>query len=269
MEKSETLVLFLLLSIGVTQANGDCSQNVNYYGPGWDTGRNGELTLTFPETANAWSIDVEFDRDVTGFDVWNGNGEALSDRKYRITNKEWNGNVLAGQSMTLGFQVKFGPGLGTPNIVSISVGDAAICGMNHGVINCRKNTGNVISFFLVEDNSEETGPPSTNTACSQSIEFYGEGWNTGRNGKLTLSFPETVDSWKVIVETDRDLTDLVFWSGIETRLSARKYEISNKHWNGNVMAGTTVELGFQMKFQEQPGPEITSVTFEGATCGRN
>lgn len=108
----------------------DCVDNVVFDGFGWDKGRNGAIFVTFPRTVFSWTMTIDFDSDVKQFQVWNGHTKKLDDGSFEIRDKGWNGDVDAGDTLELGFQIRFDNNGGPPpNIRAISLGSDYVCGL--------------------------------------------------------------------------------------------------------------------------------------------
>lgn len=76
---------------------------------------------------NKWTIDIEFDKDVTGLTFWNGNTKEINSKMYQVKNRGHNRKFADGEEVTLGFQVQFATDVGPPEIIRLSINDVELC----------------------------------------------------------------------------------------------------------------------------------------------
>ena len=77
------------------------------HGHSWQQGQQGSLDLTFPQAVSSWEIEVQFDKPLDRLDFYEGQVTKIDATTYRISNKNYNGQQAAGNSLKLGWQAAF------------------------------------------------------------------------------------------------------------------------------------------------------------------
>ena len=144
----------------------------------WGSGFNGEITLTNrgDEAWSGWRLEFEWSHEIS--QVWNGILVEQSDGSYVIENEFWNGDVAAGQSVTLGLGGSPGNvttmpsnvyvngiavpvGQSTPTIsiadLSLAEGDTGISVANFVVSLSKVSSDDVIVNYTTQDGTANAG----------------------------------------------------------------------------------------------------------------
>jgi len=95
----------------------------------------------------------------------------------------------------------------------------------------------------------------------------GYSWNQGQNGKITLTFPQDVQNWEIILKFNNSVNSLSVYQGETQRTDSTTFSVKNKSYNGNKNQGDAVELGWQALFDDGSPSQLTSVEFVGFNCG--
>ena len=116
------------------------------------------------------------------------------------------------------------------------------------------------------DNSTAPTPLPTNYAACLEVK-HDRSWLQGQDGKLTITFPQAVNSWELAVSFNLPISSLQFYEGEVTRKSAKEYTIKNKNYNGVKSAGDKVTSGWQAAFPENTEPaKMVSAQLVGINC---
>ena len=248
----------------------------------WDQGLQGETEITFPTAATSWALVLRFSKPIKALDFYEGEVERINNKKFRITNKNYNAVQAKGAVMKSGWQARFKKRHSdpAPKILTAKLVDTR-CKATPIVLSTLTSTTIAAQSTTTSISSSTTATTSTTTADASSsseetnvgsgggcIEFsHGHSWNQGQDGQISLTFPEDVQSWQVVLKFDNPVDNLNVYQAEVTRIDDSSFTVSNRNYNGVNAAGSTLESGWQATFQDGSPARLASAQFVGLSCG--
>ena len=226
-----------ILCLGGSSCNNpikDCSEDyvVEEDKPGqW----KGLIKLSPEEDISSWSLDITFDNDVNFItsplaDV-TGSGKT-----WTLTDRGWDGEINAGESLELRFFVNFGGQ--KPVITSIKFNGDSMCNAGGG-----------------------PGPDPSKPDCSGSMTIDSQNGDFF-SATIDLRPSTSITSWIVILSVDAPLSSLNT-PNADVSGSGCVWTLSSKSWDGAIDAGASFPLAFSFTFDGDTPPFAVSIVFNG------
>ena len=247
------------------------------HGHYWSQGQNGDLSLTFPSSVTSWEVVVEFDSPVSRFDFYVGEVTKISETKYKITNKNWNGAQQAGSVLRGQWQIQFSerstpPQMISANLVSPSCGGGSASTTTTTTTTAAPTTTttraatSTPTVVSTTTQSAKTTTRSGSSTCSFDYEKRNS-WNSGLDGRITLQTGKDLNGWTIEIKLTGQINALNVYTANLDSFANRIATLSNKNWNGNLAAGSQLILDWQAHFANGGElPTIESVKLNGDTC---
>ena len=241
-------------------------------GYAWNQGQNGNLEISFPVAGSSWEVILKFDRAVDSLAVYNGKVTKIDSTTFLVENKNYNGVQAAGGSLNSGWQSKFSDTNSPPQIVSAELKNVS-CGPPGATTSTTTTTTTTVTTATATSTAPSTTSEATSTesgsAITSCISIKGEhSWNSGQNGKLEITFPETVTSWEIILKFDEPINVLRVYQGQVTKIDSTTFLVKNKDYNGVQAAGGSLISGWQSQFPNSSSPpQMVSAEFKNINCG--
>lgn len=176
----------------------------------WNTGFDGEITLTntTEEVIHNWVVDFDLPYEITS--IWDGVITAHDNGVYTVKNTVYNWDINPGKSVTFGFIAK----TDTETITEPTY----------------------YTLVKVPDNT-----------VTQNLEFdykVNSGWGTDFNGQIEIKNLSSKDlfDWTLEFDFENDIRE--FWNADIVSHVGNHYVIRNKGYNASIEAGQTLTLGF-------------------------
>lgn len=174
----------------------------------WNGGYQATVEIKNNElsTIENWCLEFELNGNIQN--IWNAQIIAQEDNMYAIKNVGWNQDIEKDKSVTFGF---------------IS---------NTSFQEFPKEY--YIQSEMVLAETDEYSIQYTITSD----------WGNGFNGNIEIKneSEESIEDWKLEIDFDNQITDI--WNAEITENNGKHYVIGNKTYNQNILAGSTVNIGF-------------------------
>ena len=97
----------------------------------WNQGSNGRFDITIPEDTSEWVMTVAFDKPVNSIDAHQGMVENCDGMVCTFSNENWNGVQLAGNLLTLTYQIQYDDAgqdaSNFPKVIAFAFNDVSGC----------------------------------------------------------------------------------------------------------------------------------------------
>lgn len=202
----------------------------------WNTGFNGEITLTntTDEVIHNWVVAFDLPYEIEN--IWNGRIASYKDGVYTIQNAGYNWDIEPGKSVTFGIYV---------NTETESIAEP--------------------TYYALVKNQEKP------TKQNYKIDYRVNGnWATAFNGQIEISNLSAGEMFDWILEFDCDNHINQFWNAQIISHKGKHYIIKNKGYNAVIGAGQTLVLGFEANSGSAGiNCEPTNYTLTTANMGRS
>jgi len=95
-------------------------------------------------------------------------------------------------------------------------------------------------------------------------------WQEGATGTMHVKFTETVTSWHVRVSFTSPINDFQVWVGGNIQCSSTSCEFDNMDWDGNINAGTILDIPYLYYFPTNAQSQINGIALNGVEiCGNS
>ena len=93
-------------------------------------------------------------------------------------------------------------------------------------------------------------------------------WNVGQTGRLKVIVPQDMDTWVIELNFDKPVNSIEAYQGVAENCDGTKCTFSNENWNGAQQAGHLLELTYQIQYDTDSYPQLTSASINGVQfCG--
>lgn len=271
-------ILLLVYTAGKVQSAPLNSCMSVTYGHSWQQGQNGDIALTFPASVNSWEAVVEFDSPISSFNFYNGQIEKISDTKYKITNKNYNGVQQSGSVLTGQWQALFSERQTPPKMISANLVSPSCSGGSGST------TTTSAPSTTTQTEPSTTAPTAPSTTTTQTIASTSTGnveggstcsfdyeeknsWNTGLDGRIIIKSSKDLDGWTIEIKLTGQISSLSMYTANVDSFQNGVAILSNKNWNGKLTAGSELILDWQALFAYGGQiPTIDSIKLDGETC---
>ena len=259
------------------------------HGHHWNQGQNGFVDISFPVAVTEWQIKVQFDRDLSDLQFYNGIVTRIDSKTFLIKNKNFNGVQKAGAIVSSEWQAAFANSATPAQMVAAELVDVdcqaaptttrttstTTTTTTKATTTTTKITTTTTKTATTTETTKTTSSPATSTTTSgqstgSSCSFDFEeknSWNTGLDGRINLKTNTDVNGWSVEIEFGGKISSLSFYTANLVSLENEVATISNKEWNVKLSAGSTIMLDWQAQFNfGQQKPTVLNVKLNGQTC---
>ena len=181
---------------------------VNY----WNEGYQGEIIITNlnEKTIEDWNLMFEMDINIT--QIWNASIKSYENNKYIIANNDWNANINAGESVSLGYTATYEGAIAFPEYYGLT-------GIQEEVA--------VDEYEIVYEIVDV--------------------WEDGYVANLTICNLSSTDlrNWKISFDLQDSICDL--WNGKINTNENEHYVIHCENYNAVIKSGESVTIGFRVQ----------------------
>lgn len=196
-----------ILSLSSTYKTDSYSIDFSFYEK-WEDGYNAciKITNTGDFTIENWHVTFDFENEIDN--IWNATIKSHTNNKYIIKNTKANQDILAGETVEFGIQVKE-------------------------------------KFTDYPRNCKLIGTKTVENKKNYSVEYNLESdWNSGFVGSIliTNNTDHVLEDW--IVEFDFNRAIDYIWNGVIQEKNCNHYVIKNAGYNANIEPNETIKFGF-------------------------
>ena len=201
----------------------------------------GRILIYVPESVNGWTVTMELDNPATGIEsaLATVSGSGVS---WTLTSRGFDDELDAETMFELGIIVRFSGA--SPRAVSVTFNENSLC-----------------------DGGSNTNPsPATSTtegsqdACDDDDFEIETIYNNYWQGWIRVNVPEDVTGWTLKVHFNSDV------DAVETAMASVSGEgslwtLTSKSFDGDLTAGTLLEIGLIVHFSSSNAPFINNLIF--------
>ena len=197
----------------------------------WGDGLVGFVTVKNSQAARLENWLVTFETNFEIETYWDGDIVARDGNLYTVRSKSWNSKLNPGETTRFGF-----------------VGRQATADAHQVTF--------ISSDILSDRPSLLVAVMAHESVAVESVEFtVANQWGNGFVGELSLTYGGTqpIEAWELQFDAPFELVDL--WHGELVDQGAGRYTVRNSAWNGTLLPGDTITIGFKAS-----GPSVNAPT---------